>query len=670
MSRPVDPNSALRDFAATRSEAAFAEVVNEFGGLVFSSALRRTGERELAEEITQSVFAILARKAAAASRHPSLAGWLFTVTKLESAKAMRSRHRHQRKIAELALENPDHESSDTWQEILPHLDDLLDGLPKQERHLLLARFVEEKSFRELARESGKTEAACKMRVKRTLEKLRTSLTARGATVSVATLGLALSAELSRALPLSLAAGLPSKALAAAASLKSTGLVTSHLIHFMNTTKTSTIALAVIAIGAVPIALQHSSALHLREELVTLQAQVQPASESSRVARDASESRSTSRTPVARLLARAQVPANGEEFLEALQTSMMEGNMGSIVKIRISLSRADEAKIASLLAEVEASEKYPQSKGIGLQMLLALSGEAQENPGESMERAIAGGLTPQNLESEMAQWLEKDEKTALAWFREKTAKGELLGKGLGDSPEAYIAAAIVKKLAKSDRRAALAFVDEVDPLNRGKVVLALADALAPIVSLEGENSWPILHDLVDSRSDIDERMAMLDVGARWVGIRDRSQVRAFLNGMDLSDLEASHALAMAATTNVFEAPEPVVDRMSWLLETVTPAERDEAVKRAIQPLTNRSGEEVTTWIETLQNGAVRDAALDGQSSALMWDRKYDEALSRAQLITDPEHRQTTTELLLKNVESINPQAARKLVAPEKQTDSAE
>lgn len=328
----VAPNSALRDFVETRSEEAFAELASEFGGLVFSSALRRTGERELAEEITQSVFAILARKAVAAARHPSLAGWLFTVTKLESAKAMRSRHRHQRKIAALALEHPDHETSDAWQEILPHLDDLLDGLPMPERHLVLARYVEEKSFRELARESGKTEAACKMRIKRTLEKLRASLIARGATVSVVTLGLALTSELSRALPFSLAAGLPAKALAAAASLKSNSLVTSHLIHLMNTTKTSTIVLAALAIGAIPIALQHASALHLREELVMLQAQVQPISESSRVARDASESRSTSRTPIARLLARAQVPANGEEFLATLQTTMMKGNIGSIVKI--------------------------------------------------------------------------------------------------------------------------------------------------------------------------------------------------------------------------------------------------------------------------------------------------------------------------------------------------
>ena len=45
----------LNRFAKSRDEAAFARVVEEFGGLVFNGALRRTGDPQLAEEVTHSL---------------------------------------------------------------------------------------------------------------------------------------------------------------------------------------------------------------------------------------------------------------------------------------------------------------------------------------------------------------------------------------------------------------------------------------------------------------------------------------------------------------------------------------------------------------------------------------------------------------------------------------
>jgi hypothetical protein len=66
-------NTLLREFAASRSEAAFAALVRQHMNLVFATAYRQLGNHSLAEEVSQSVFVALARKAGSLGWHPTAA---------------------------------------------------------------------------------------------------------------------------------------------------------------------------------------------------------------------------------------------------------------------------------------------------------------------------------------------------------------------------------------------------------------------------------------------------------------------------------------------------------------------------------------------------------------------------------------------------------------------
>jgi len=71
-----DDMELVREYAARQSEQAFETLVSRNIGLVHSAALRQMRDPRLAEEITQTVFIILARKAGSLKPKTILPGWL------------------------------------------------------------------------------------------------------------------------------------------------------------------------------------------------------------------------------------------------------------------------------------------------------------------------------------------------------------------------------------------------------------------------------------------------------------------------------------------------------------------------------------------------------------------------------------------------------------------
>jgi uncharacterized protein (TIGR03435 family) len=223
-----DDLTLLRDYARTGSEAAFAELVSRHVNLVHSTALRQVRDEHLAEEITQAVFIILARKAAALGPGTILPGWLCRTARYASANALTVQRRRQHREQEAYMQSPLNEpAEETWGRIAPLLDQGMDHLGRQDHDALVLRFFEGKSFKEVGTALGRNEDTARMRVNRALEKLRKFFAKRGVTLTSAVIAGAVAANSVQAAPAALAQTVTAVAAAKGAAA---GGATLALVH--------------------------------------------------------------------------------------------------------------------------------------------------------------------------------------------------------------------------------------------------------------------------------------------------------------------------------------------------------------------------------------------------------------------------------------------------------
>jgi len=178
----------LNQYATGASEAAFAALVRRYTPLVYSSARRRVGTGA-ADDVTQAVFIVLARKAGPLCRRnlPSLAGWLFRATRLAASETLRQQARRLQREQAAAKESIDmtetNDEATAWEQIKPHLDAALDTLADRDRDAILLRYIQGLSFADVAKALHTSENTATQRVHRATERLHRIFTQKGIVLS-------------------------------------------------------------------------------------------------------------------------------------------------------------------------------------------------------------------------------------------------------------------------------------------------------------------------------------------------------------------------------------------------------------------------------------------------------------------------------------------------------
>lgn len=215
----------LEQFARNQPEDAFAALVQRHIGMVHSVALRHTANPEHAQDITQAVFIILARKAGSLGPKTVLAGWLYHTARLTAANfqraEMRRIRREQEAFMQSTLEEP--ASDALWRELSPLLDDAMAQLRISDRDAIVLRFFQNRSLADVGASMGIAERAAQKRINRALEKLRKFFAKRGIASTTAIIAGVISAYSVQATPAALA-----KTISAVATAKGVTATTSTL----------------------------------------------------------------------------------------------------------------------------------------------------------------------------------------------------------------------------------------------------------------------------------------------------------------------------------------------------------------------------------------------------------------------------------------------------------
>ncbi|MCW3058691.1 MAG: polymerase sigma factor, sigma-70 family [Capsulimonas sp.] len=205
----IGEDELRRRYATRRSEAAFDELVRRHMDFVYSVCRRKLGDGEMARDVTQTVFLLLAQKSGSMRPGTVLTGWLFQAAHLACRNALRAeaRRRHYEGKAAREMDDAARGLDTQWRAVETDWDDALAQLAAADRNAIFLRYIEEMSIEETATALGVSVAAAQKRVMRAVERLRRHFGRSGAALSAGAVTAILTQKMVEAAPAAHAAAI-------------------------------------------------------------------------------------------------------------------------------------------------------------------------------------------------------------------------------------------------------------------------------------------------------------------------------------------------------------------------------------------------------------------------------------------------------------------------------
>jgi RNA polymerase sigma factor (sigma-70 family) len=224
----VNDAELLAAFVNTKSEDAFKELVRLHVGMVYSVCRRQLGDAHWAEDVTQAVFVLLARKAEKLAEDVVLGGWLYkaAVYACSNARNLNKTRKYHEKMV-MPMNMPSESDPVEQAEMEALLDKGLLELSQAQREVLVLRFFESRPLTEIANMRNQSLYATQKALDSGMARLRRFMKERGVPVTAGVIVAALLAQTARAaVPVGLAGTVGS------AALGGSGVQSAYVAHLV------------------------------------------------------------------------------------------------------------------------------------------------------------------------------------------------------------------------------------------------------------------------------------------------------------------------------------------------------------------------------------------------------------------------------------------------------
>jgi RNA polymerase sigma factor (sigma-70 family) len=172
----ISDEELVRLYVQTQRNTYFEQLYERYCDKVYRKCLSFTKDSVRAEDLTHDVFLKLVVKLSSFREQAKFSTWLYSITYNYCTDQLRSHKLRREVYMDDGWERLDIGAEDGLAELAEmesqQLERALHKLPPDEQTILLMKYQDDISIREIATISGLTESAVKMRLKRSRDKLR------------------------------------------------------------------------------------------------------------------------------------------------------------------------------------------------------------------------------------------------------------------------------------------------------------------------------------------------------------------------------------------------------------------------------------------------------------------------------------------------------------------
>jgi len=176
MTKDITDEELVRRYLETQRNEYFERLYERYCDKVYRKCLSFSKNNAQAEDLTHDIFLKLVLKLGSFKEQAKFSTWLYSITYNYCADYARSNNKYREVYVDDGWERMDLNTDDGLAELAEmeaqQLKKAMEKMPFDEQTMLLMKYQDDISIREIANVHGLTESAVKMRLKRSRDKLR------------------------------------------------------------------------------------------------------------------------------------------------------------------------------------------------------------------------------------------------------------------------------------------------------------------------------------------------------------------------------------------------------------------------------------------------------------------------------------------------------------------